>query len=349
MSKSGSRYGRRSNWFKIHCLLQEQQQAAVAQAAAAAAAATQGGPMAGVHSVTTSHPSHIPTHMDLQKSLTQSHQSVPHPAELAGFFAQTFAQSLQHHHPAAPGASPFLSHLYRFPPGLTIQQLQEDAPPVKSPASDSGTSSAEDEIEQSISVKNRLKINDNFYTKSRFQPYNNNNNNININNNGIQKKTSPSPVIHHPLSPSSDPGTFFDKKVGERQFSPPPNRVSVSSLSWPNTFPLNNGLNNVDPSAWKDLWLRTLPSSAGFPKLSVPLDNNNKEILQEQPIDLSIKQQDVASDRQSTSRCNENDNSSGSETTEDVDVSEVREENTKTPLDLTLGETTKRGSELIST
>lgn len=27
MSKSGSRYGRRSNWFKIHCLLQEQQQA----------------------------------------------------------------------------------------------------------------------------------------------------------------------------------------------------------------------------------------------------------------------------------------------------------------------------------
>lgn len=28
MSKSGSRYGRRSNWFKIHCLLQEQQAAA---------------------------------------------------------------------------------------------------------------------------------------------------------------------------------------------------------------------------------------------------------------------------------------------------------------------------------
>ena len=27
MSKSGSRYGRRSNWFKIHCLMQQQQQA----------------------------------------------------------------------------------------------------------------------------------------------------------------------------------------------------------------------------------------------------------------------------------------------------------------------------------
>ncbi|XP_050429299.1 nuclear receptor ROR-alpha B-like [Adelges cooleyi] len=26
MSKNGSRYGRRSNWFKMHCLLQEQQQ-----------------------------------------------------------------------------------------------------------------------------------------------------------------------------------------------------------------------------------------------------------------------------------------------------------------------------------
>lgn len=33
MSKSGSRYGRRSNWFKIHCLLQEQQNQAVAAAA----------------------------------------------------------------------------------------------------------------------------------------------------------------------------------------------------------------------------------------------------------------------------------------------------------------------------
>lgn len=32
MSKSGSRYGRRSNWFKIHCLLQEQQQQAQAAA-----------------------------------------------------------------------------------------------------------------------------------------------------------------------------------------------------------------------------------------------------------------------------------------------------------------------------
>ncbi|VVC37394.1 Zinc finger, nuclear hormone receptor-type,Zinc finger, NHR/GATA-type [Cinara cedri] len=42
MSKSGSRYGRRSNWFKIHCLLQDQN-------AAAAAAADNRGSGAGRH------------------------------------------------------------------------------------------------------------------------------------------------------------------------------------------------------------------------------------------------------------------------------------------------------------
>lgn len=43
MSKSGSRYGRRSNWFKIHCLLQEQQQKNGAQPGNPAA--TNGGSM----------------------------------------------------------------------------------------------------------------------------------------------------------------------------------------------------------------------------------------------------------------------------------------------------------------
>ena len=38
MSKGGSRYGRRSNWFKIHCLLQEQQQQAVEAAGKGGAA-----------------------------------------------------------------------------------------------------------------------------------------------------------------------------------------------------------------------------------------------------------------------------------------------------------------------
>ncbi|XP_011187900.1 zygotic gap protein knirps isoform X2 [Zeugodacus cucurbitae] len=46
MSKGGSRYGRRSNWFKIHCLLQEQQQQAL-DAANKAAAAAAGGNVGG--------------------------------------------------------------------------------------------------------------------------------------------------------------------------------------------------------------------------------------------------------------------------------------------------------------
>ncbi|CAB3386916.1 Hypothetical predicted protein [Cloeon dipterum] len=43
MSKSGSRYGRRSNWFKIHCLLQEQNGNNNNNNSAAAAAALQAG------------------------------------------------------------------------------------------------------------------------------------------------------------------------------------------------------------------------------------------------------------------------------------------------------------------
>uniref|UniRef100_A0A1A9WRK1 Nuclear receptor domain-containing protein n=1 Tax=Glossina brevipalpis TaxID=37001 RepID=A0A1A9WRK1_9MUSC len=44
MSKGGSRYGRRSNWFKIHCLLQEQQQQALE-------AATKGATVAGAGNI----------------------------------------------------------------------------------------------------------------------------------------------------------------------------------------------------------------------------------------------------------------------------------------------------------
>ena len=46
MSKGGSRYGRRSNWFKIHCLLQEQQQQAVEAASKAVSAGTAANPAA---------------------------------------------------------------------------------------------------------------------------------------------------------------------------------------------------------------------------------------------------------------------------------------------------------------
>ncbi|XP_059489024.1 zygotic gap protein knirps-like [Neocloeon triangulifer] len=61
MSKSGSRYGRRSNWFKIHCLLQE-------QASAAAAAASR-------HQQHLHSPSPPPTLLDLHGRLHQSEAS----------------------------------------------------------------------------------------------------------------------------------------------------------------------------------------------------------------------------------------------------------------------------------
>src|SRR5699024_4724638 len=45
---AGSRYGRRSNWFKIHCLIQDQQEMSNRMAEQAAAAAVSGGSKNGV-------------------------------------------------------------------------------------------------------------------------------------------------------------------------------------------------------------------------------------------------------------------------------------------------------------
>ncbi|XP_044735416.1 protein embryonic gonad-like [Chrysoperla carnea] len=359
MSKSGSRYGRRSNWFKIHCLLQEQQQAA-AQAAVAASGHPGGGNSSTVGSNSGAKPI-LPPGLDLQKTLAQ--QSHP---DLAGFFAQTFAQSL---HQNSVVGSPFLNNLYRFPPGLTVQQLRGDDGtllPKSSAASDSGTSSAEDEIEQSSS---RLKITDhNFFSKNRFQPYNNNNNSSNIDHNRLDTKKTNSvstpPLLrqHSSISPSSDPGCFFGDK---KQFSP--NRVSVSSLSWPNTFPLQNA-NIMDPNAWKDLWLRSLPTTpADLKLLDIPSNNNNNnnhnnnnnnnDLNQDQPIDLSVKPEKCKP--KSSLRNNEEDEtlcalnvdvnvkSDDEEDSEDFDENSSKENVKVIPLDLTL-ENTKR-NEIVTT
>lgn len=75
MSKSGSRYGRRSNWFKIHCLLQDQN-------AAAAAAAVGHHPQHHHHNGSNrSSPLH-----HHQQHQPQHHQPPP-PPSLAGFGA----------------------------------------------------------------------------------------------------------------------------------------------------------------------------------------------------------------------------------------------------------------------
>ncbi|XP_017081291.1 zygotic gap protein knirps [Drosophila eugracilis] len=73
MSKGGSRYGRRSNWFKIHCLLQEHEQAA---AAAGKAPPTAGGvSMGGAPSASSPVGSpHTPGFGDMAAHLHHHHQ-----------------------------------------------------------------------------------------------------------------------------------------------------------------------------------------------------------------------------------------------------------------------------------
>ncbi|XP_016933398.2 zygotic gap protein knirps isoform X2 [Drosophila suzukii] len=69
MSKGGSRYGRRSNWFKIHCLLQEHEQAA---AAAGKAPPTVGGGAPSASSPVGS--PHTPGFGDMAAHLHHHHQ-----------------------------------------------------------------------------------------------------------------------------------------------------------------------------------------------------------------------------------------------------------------------------------
>ncbi|XP_055855090.1 knirps-related protein isoform X2 [Episyrphus balteatus] len=86
MSKSGSRYGRRSNWFKIHCLLQEQQQQAAAAAAAAAA--------------------HHNSHNNNQKGAAPG--------------------SVNQHQPSAATSLSMLGHPGAYPPGLYPPRTKEE-------------------------------------------------------------------------------------------------------------------------------------------------------------------------------------------------------------------------------
>lgn len=131
MSKSGSRYGRRSNWFKIHCLLQEQQQAAAQAAAAAQNHQSQqsGGP---------------------NQQQNQSRKTPP---------PHHFNHSSHHHHAQFPGLGllphqfgphgPLLSHLPRTKEELLLLGLDDyhhkhsTSPSVSSPESHNSDSSVE--------------------------------------------------------------------------------------------------------------------------------------------------------------------------------------------------------------
>lgn len=109
MSKSGSRYGRRSNWFKIHCLLQEQQQQAANQAAQQAQ----------------------------QAGKPQLHQRTPPPHQGLGSLGLLAAQQFP----------PPLMHLPRTKEDLILLGLDEykhaASPSVSSPESHNSDSSVE--------------------------------------------------------------------------------------------------------------------------------------------------------------------------------------------------------------
>ncbi|XP_073838884.1 knirps-like [Musca autumnalis] len=113
MSKSGSRYGRRSNWFKIHCLLQEQQQ----QAAAAMAAHQQNQQQ---HQQQQHHPSSVGHH----PGLMAGRGGIPPPAAAAA------ALGMLGHAGAYPGLYP-----PRTKEELMMLSLEEYAKhPVTSPS-----------------------------------------------------------------------------------------------------------------------------------------------------------------------------------------------------------------------
>ncbi|XP_055856634.1 zygotic gap protein knirps [Episyrphus balteatus] len=111
MSKGGSRYGRRSNWFKIHCLLQEQQQQAaeaagkhgfggdMGSAAAAAAVAAAQAPSLASHMGMLGYPGYLPEMMsnpDAFKSSFHSQFLSRHPdAAIAAAAAADYHQHQQ--------------------------------------------------------------------------------------------------------------------------------------------------------------------------------------------------------------------------------------------------------------
>ncbi|XP_011311190.1 knirps-related protein [Fopius arisanus] len=77
MSKSGSRYGRRSNWFKIHCLLQEQQQQQQNQMTAQRHQASAMSSPIGIHTTSRSKEDSVMLGLDDYKNSTSPSISSP--------------------------------------------------------------------------------------------------------------------------------------------------------------------------------------------------------------------------------------------------------------------------------
>ncbi|XP_032290411.1 zygotic gap protein knirps isoform X1 [Drosophila virilis] len=132
MSKGGSRYGRRSNWFKIHCLLQEHEQAAAAAAGKGPGHAT-GSPMSspGFGDLAAHLQQQQQQHQQQQQQQHQHQQQQqrhPHLPPLLGYTGYHLPEHFGARHPAdaaaAAAALPFFSMMatpqsaFQLPPHL---------------------------------------------------------------------------------------------------------------------------------------------------------------------------------------------------------------------------------------
>lgn len=130
MSKSGSRYGRRSNWFKIHCLLQEQQ--------------TQHHNNNGNSQISASLEQLTSLHHQLQARQTYQDKTIP---SIKTAQLSTFQHQHQHHQHQQPIGS-------GFNPYNVLNGNECKSEPRLSPPSDSGASSGD--LEENSSLKRYL-------------------------------------------------------------------------------------------------------------------------------------------------------------------------------------------------
>ncbi|XP_026849332.1 zygotic gap protein knirps [Drosophila persimilis] len=133
MSKGGSRYGRRSNWFKIHCLLQEHEQAAAAAGKVQSAGGVTSSPVGSPHTpgfgdmaAAAAHLHHQhQQHQQQQQAQQQQQQRHPHMPLLG--YPSYLGEPFGARHPAdaaAAAALPFFSMMatpqsaFQLPPHL---------------------------------------------------------------------------------------------------------------------------------------------------------------------------------------------------------------------------------------
>ncbi|CAK1550917.1 unnamed protein product [Leptosia nina] len=117
MSKSGSRYGRRSNWFKIHCLLQEQQQQHIQHLQTNKSAPTFNASI---------NPSFLPTNLLPAAALAEYYKN----SEKTGYTEDVTRQSVSPSDSGASSADPEDDNSSRSTSGLSIFR------PASSPSSD---------------------------------------------------------------------------------------------------------------------------------------------------------------------------------------------------------------------